>query len=390
MAGLSRRRVQPVDAIVSEIYGALSEHLGFEHCLDAVACALRSHVSAVHAVDLEAGRAWLEVTVGIDPLEYCGMTSAYATRWAGQNLWIERGMPALLGRGYGTGEEVVSEGELVRSEYYQQLLKPLDVRFGLGINVLDEGRSRLSIITLNRSKGAGPFGSDEMRLVEQLRPHLVNAYSIYRRLVTLQDAATSLRETFDHAPIGMLVLDAGGHVVEQNAEAERLMHANAGISRARDNTLRLACPSARVKLRDAMARLCGTCPAPMPECIIIRKAGEPGAGPLVLHLCAFPASASHAMARRGRILGFLRELNGHSETRFAARMLQVALDLTPMEATVVLSLRDQHDPIHVALDLNLAISTVRSHLKHAFRKTGATRQGELLQLVERLLYAVPC
>lgn len=390
MADLRRTRTQPLDGIVREIYGSLSEHMSFGCSLEVVGSAFQSHITALHRVDLTAGRAWLEVASGMDALEFSSFAETYATRWAGQNLWVERGMPALLGRGYGTGDEVVSEGELVSSEYYRHFLKPVDVHFGLGINVLNEGGSLLSIITLNRSKRAGPFARHELLLAEQLRPHLVNAYSIYRRLAAMQVAAASLRETFDHAPIGMLVLDGTGRLVEQNAEASRLMATKAGISCAPDHTLRLACPSARVKLRAALARLCATCPAPMPECIVIGKAGEQSVGTLVLHLCAFPASESHVMVRNGRILGFLCELNRHSEAQFAARMLQVALDLTPMEAAVVLSLRDHHDPMHVALELDLAISTVRSHLKHAFRKTGATRQSDLLRLVDRLLLTAPC
>ena len=89
-------------------------------------------------------------------------------------------------------------------------------------------------------------------------------------------------------------------------------------------------------------------------------------------------------------MAFLCELNRHSEEQFATRVLRRALALTAMEAAVVLSLRDHHDPGEVALDLGLAISTVRSHLKHVFRKTGTSRQSELLRLVDRMLSAVPC
>ena len=110
---------------------------------------------------------------------------------------------------------------------------------------------------------------------------------------------------------------------------------------------------------------------------------------MVLHLSAFPASAGPVLARKGRIIAFLCELNHHAEARFATRLLRVALDLTPMEAAVALSLRDNHDPMQVALELGLAISTVRSHLKHLFHKTQTTKQSELLRLVDRLLSAVP-
>ena len=190
-------------------------------------------------------------------------------------------------------------------------------------------------------------------------------------------------------PLGILVLDPDGRIVEQNAEAARLLLAGSGISCAAGGRLHLANAASQSKFLAAMARLVGGQHAPLPEAVVVARSRESGTGSLVLHLCAFPALAAPVLVRNGRILAFLCELNRHSETQLAARMLQIALDLTPMEAAVVLSLRDQHDPMRVALELDLAISTVRSHLKHAFRKTGTTRQSELLRLTDRLISAAP-
>jgi DNA-binding CsgD family transcriptional regulator len=127
----------------------------------------------------------------------------------------------------------------------------------------------------------------------------------------------------------------------------------------------------------------------MPECLIIGKADERGRGSLALHLCAMPGSVSQVMVRNGRILGFLCELDRHSQSAFGHHVLQSALKLTPMEATVLMSLREHNDPMRVVLHLGLAISTVRTHLKHVFFKTGTTRQSELLRLADRLLSAAP-
>jgi DNA-binding CsgD family transcriptional regulator len=113
-----------------------------------------------------------------------------------------------------------------------------------------------------------------------------------------------------------------------------------------------------------------------------------GATPaLVLHLCAFPQAGTRV--RRGCLLGFLSALGCHAPARLAAGALASAFGLTPAEASVVLSLREHHDPTQVARELGLAVSTVRSHLKHAFRRTGTDRQAELLRLVDRLLDALP-
>ena len=285
---------------------------------------------------------------------------------------------------------MVSDAELRESEYFRHFLRPVDIRHGMGISLQSDGISSLSILTLNRSESAGPFTPDELTMVEALRPHLVNAYAICRRIACLQDEACSLRASFDRMPLGMLVLDTDGRIVEYNEEAARLLLAGSGIACAAGRRLHLANAASQSKYRAAMARLADGRLAPLPEAIVVAQGRESGAGSLVLHLCAFPASAAPVLVRNGRILAFLCELNRHSESQFAARMLHAALDLTAMEAAVVLCLRDHHDPMQVALEMGLAISTVRSHLKHAFRKTGTTRQSELLRLTDRLLSAAPC
>ena len=259
----------------------------------------------------------------------------------------------------------------------------------MGINVQSDALSSLAILSLNRTASAGPFTPDELSVVEALRPHLVNAYAICRHVARLQEEVMSLRASVDRMPLGMLVLSADGCIVERNEEATRLLMAGNEIACAAGGSLRLASPASHAKYRAAMLRLADESQAPMPEAIVVGSRGNSDAGTLVLHLCAFPASAAPVLVRKGRIIVFLCELNHQAEVQFATRLLRVALDLTPMEAAVALSLRDNHYPMQVALELGLAISTVRSHLKHLFHKTQTTKQSELLRLVDRLLSAVP-
>ena len=390
MARASPPVTRSVDAIVQDIYGSLLDDVSFRPCLRTLGTAFRSHITALHSEELLIRRSGLDMMGEIQGPEFLKMAGDYSTRWLGQNLWVEHGIPSLLARGYGTGEQAVSDAELLESEYYRHFLRPAGVRHGMGINVQSDGVSSLAILTLNRTTSAGPFTPDELIMVDTLRPHLVNAYAICRRIARLQDEATSLRASFDQMPLGVLVLESDGRIVEQNAEAARLLLVGSGIACAAGRRLHLANTASQSKYLAAIARLTDGRHAPTPEAIVVAKGRESGAGSLVLHLCAFPASAAPVLVRNGRILAFLCELNRHSESQFAVRVLRAALDLTPMEANVVLCLRDHHDPMQVALELGLAISTVRSHLKHAFRKTGTSRQSELLRLVDRLLSAAPC
>lgn len=70
-------------------------------------------------------------------------------------------------------------------------------------------------------------------------------------------------------------------------------------------------------------------------------------------------------------------------------IIQIALGLTPAEARVVMTLREKHDLDAVAASLHVSLSTVKSHLKHAFAKSGARKQSDLLSMVERLVAQAP-
>jgi DNA-binding CsgD family transcriptional regulator/PAS domain-containing protein len=379
-------RLPATDAMVAELYGSLSDDATFRAGLTRIGEVFRSHLTSLHFEEPALGRARLEIVGAIESEEFARMCAEYSSRWAGRNLWIERGMQDLIGRGWGCGDDNVGEGELRQSEYYRYFLHPADVHHGLGINVQNQGVAAIAIVSFNRSAGVGAFTQAEKDLVAALRPHLVNAYAISRRILGLRDEAATLRSSFDQLPLGMLVLEANGRVAYCNEEASALLRDPHAVALGACGSLVLASAATRTRLKEALARLSNPALPPTPEAFLIGGNAESNEGALVLHLCALPVATT--LAPRGRVLAFLSRVNRPMQARIATRVLQLAFDLTPAEATVTHALREHHDPLHVALELGLAISTVRSHLKHVFAKTGTDGQRELLRLVDCLLSAV--
>jgi len=374
-----------VDAIVQALYCALLEDFSFERCLRVLARTFDAHTACLHTEERYSGRAAMEIYGPLSAEELLRFSTDYATLWPGKNLWVERSYDTMLGRGYEDGDAIVGRKELYDSEYFQHFCRPLDIRHGLGIAVRTDAASVFSLVSLNRSASAGPFDADDLVLVGALRPHLVNAFALYRRIASAQQHSESMRASFDHLPLALLLLDLDGRVLEFNAETSRMLEHVAGI-RIASGSLRLRDPGAQAQLREYLHRAANPQGAPPSEAIAI--AGSDG-GFALLHLCALPACSGGALRPHGLVLASLCLPAQPACERFAASLLRVALDLTASEATVVLSLRNHHDPAEVAAELGLAVSTVRSHLKHAFRKTGTSRQGELLRLVERLLASAP-
>ncbi len=69
------------------------------------------------------------------------------------------------------------------------------------------------------------------------------------------------------------------------------------------------------------------------------------------------------------------------ETKSAPEAMIAAYKLTLMELRVLLAIVDVGGAPAVAEMLGIAVSTVRSHLKRVYEKTGVSRQVELVKLV---------
>lgn len=375
-----------VDSMARDLYGSLLDDTSLHAGLHGIGEAFRSHFTALHYEELAACRAGMEIFGEIHRQQFDDMSADYAARWAGQNLWVERGVPVLLREGWAVGDHVLSERELRQSEYFIHFLRVADIRHGLGILLQNDGAESMALVSLNRSDSIGDFTQDEQDAVAALRPHLVNAYAIHRRLQALRERAESLRASFDQIPLAMLLLGIDGQVVEHNAEAARLLAGGHGVRLGACGRLELTDPVPRAALAGALQRLGIPSRPPLPEAVMIPAGPHALEGALVLQVCALPSAST--LAPRARLVAFLAPVNRRLQAKVALRLLQLTFDLTPTEATVTLALRDHHDPLHVGAELGLAISTVRTHLKHVFAKTGTDSQRALLRLVDCLLLAV--
>jgi DNA-binding CsgD family transcriptional regulator len=119
-------------------------------------------------------------------------------------------------------DEMMPEGEFLRSALYLQFLKPLNIRHLLGRDVV-RSEALCVKLTLERTVEQGPFGGAEKELVELLAPHIQRAI----RLREQQTHGSYMQYFFEDAmaklSIGCLMLDRGGRLVSMNACARRLL-----------------------------------------------------------------------------------------------------------------------------------------------------------------------
>ncbi|NZA26524.1 hypothetical protein H0E84_09010 [Luteimonas sp. SJ-92] len=368
------------------MHGTLAEGMQMEHCLRLLAPLFGSHITGLNTNDLAARWASYPVIVGeFDASSLKAIASDYEAKAPVENLWMNRSVHGYRAQGYQYGEAVVTDSELLGSPYYLHFLRPAGIRHGMAICLEDDGSTRFTAISLNRSAAQGAFGEREFRLVRALRPHLVNLYALHRQLAAAQRSERSFRACFERAPAAAAVIDGNGKVLESNPRMEALLERSRALDCNHARLLRFRNPSVQEKFVRAISSL-STVPFPPAPVPFVAGTVESGfRGMLVIHLFALPSAANAPSLDRARMLVMISSLEERESEIESCRTLCTALGLTPSEARTAVLLRTHHDLEQVAIEMRVAISTVRTHMKHVFQKTGTAKQSELVLLVDRLL-----
>jgi DNA-binding CsgD family transcriptional regulator/PAS domain-containing protein len=274
--------------------------------------------------------------------------------------------------------QVVSDAALERTDFFQAILRPQRLRYGINLIVGRDGGVQTSVNAV-RGRGAGPFDDREVRTLRLLGGHVRRATEMARRLRTTWVGADTLRAALDLTPAAVFLVDAGAHVLALNGAAEDLARRADGIVVGRDHRLAagdsrttgaLRCLVADVALSTAGAGLSAGDAIPLP-----RRAG---AWPLVALVS--PLSRRHlALATAGVAAVVVSERE--TEPNLDTRMLRQVFDLTRAEATVASELVAGRTLAQASRRLGIMPQTARTHLKRVFSKTGVTRQAELVRLL---------
>lgn len=375
------------DVFVRTLYGSLCEQADFRSCLPLIADTFGAHIVALHEEDLFAGCGRAELHGALEAAELTALGAEYAQRWSAENILIQRCTPGMLTQGFQSPDEVIGTAELLASAYYRHYLRRVDVRHGVGIALMRHGDQRLSMLAVNRSARMGPLVAEELAFVRAVRPHIANAYALSRRFRAVEDENLSLRAGIERLPLGVLLLDPQGRVRYANDAAYKLFDARRGIRLDATRRVRLTARQQQIRLDEMLIRLVSTSSPAMPETLVVGPAGI--GHPLMMCLHVVPAQAGSVIGPDRRLIAFLWDLDRSGEERLALASVQRAMGLTVTEARIALAMRRHHEPERVAVALGLSPATVRTHLKHAFRKAGVSKQAELTRRVDRIVSLIP-
>ncbi|MEB3022400.1 helix-turn-helix transcriptional regulator [[Mycobacterium] crassicus] len=220
--------------------------------------------------------------------------------------------------------------------------------------------------------------AEHVTLAVRLRPHLQLALRMQERLADLAHRVAELEEASEAASHGIVIAERR-RPVYTNGAADRILGASDGL-RICNGNIEAEAPHADVQLGCSMARA-----SSLDSCDIwggsFLCARPSGRRPYIIHVLPIEPNPVAAQQPR-RVLVVIVDPDQQPEP--PATLLRRLYGLTKSEAQVALLVMRGEGLRPIAEELSVSLTTVRTHLRHVFDKTGVHRQAELVRLLAML------
>ncbi|HWE48920.1 MAG TPA: hypothetical protein VG273_03985 [Bryobacteraceae bacterium] len=360
------------DPLLDVLYEACGDESLWTEFFSAAARAFDAPIVGLIAQSRAEGRYAVAGGFGVDEKA----SRLYNEYWAGKDPWYlalkERQATEWIGR----GTDLLPQRQFESTEYYNDYHKRwASTLFQCGIVYLKAGATM--VLTLQRERNRGDFVEDEIRSLQELFPHLRRALSIHRNVLDLKQTVSVTGSLADVLDIGVLGVDHGLMIKFANSVAESMLK-SADLLTTRDGRLATCDSDSTDALARAVRAALGCAPAtPAGASLRIRNRDR------TLHLTVLPTAPSRTiLMESSTALVMISDPEAAPATR--ERILGQLFQLTPAEIRVAMLLVGGMEPNEIAEKSRTTSSTVRFQLKVIYRKTGVSRQSQLVRLISML------
>jgi DNA-binding CsgD family transcriptional regulator len=283
-----------------------------------------------------------------------------------------------------TDDEWLPKEDLVRSEYYNDFLRPLDIHSVLMIRLAAQDLN-MANLNIGRPERFGQFSAGDLDLVGQLHPHLIRSYRLGRKLSDSRRVDAGAVEFLDRSPHAVFLVGLDGRVRHANTTAERMLAAGDGLqviggrlgSAGADASRRLRALIEQAAQPDAERRSGGSMVIETPD----RR--------LPLSVIVAPVRADRLAIFHGQPSIIVCVTDPEAGVSLPEQRVRDLFGLTAAETRVALAMVEGFSPREAADNLKISFYTVRAHLVRIYDKTGTSRQSELVALILRTIGMAP-
>jgi DNA-binding CsgD family transcriptional regulator len=232
-------------------------------------------------------------------------------------------------------------------------------------------------IAIGRNNEAGPFSDRDRETLEAILPHLRRVLEIHATVDRLRAQCRAAMATFDHLPIGVVLLDRQRRVVVMNRQAREIIRQSGSTADIIRSALRQSRgPQVLPTASGKESRISGG--------LVERTADASWYGalsrrPLIAIMRRLDTDGAEVGAQEPTAALFLSD--PEDEAHIDDAMVRRLYGLTSAEARLAVLLAQGHHLDEVAGILRISIHTARTHLKRTLAKTHTARQSDLVRLL---------
>jgi DNA-binding CsgD family transcriptional regulator/PAS domain-containing protein len=280
-------------------------------------------------------------------------------------------------------EQYVAVTQLRQTAFYNEWMAPQGFAAKPMLRgVIDRSEHGVATIYIFHPQGAGRWRHAEQHLGELLMPHLRRAVQLHHRMAKFELSQEAFNDAVDYLPIGLMLLDAHGHILTANHAAESLIARGDGLLLDRDGLhardakvtwelRRAIADAAQVRESNGEDRGFGAARA-----ILLPRTS--GCRPLEALVTSLRAKEDRGDPEQPVAALFLSD--PEHETHTTAKVLRRFYDFTNSEASLACELANGQSIDDAAGCLGITRESARTRVKHLMAKTDTHRQGALVRL----------
>lgn len=265
--------------------------------------------------------------------------------------------------------ELILPNDPLHRRYRNEILEPAGVDAMRVVRVTEPGgvSSWLDII-----RAGSDFTPADGAVLSRIAPDFRRALRTYAEIERQKAASRIAAEVMERLNFGWLSLDPQGVVIEESAEAARLLQHGAGLRRTRSGRLIATDPLLDRRLNAAIRAVAERAQG-QPRALNVSH--DPWVDLLLVPATPDPASPTPDAAVIVYIQGDNRSLADRHE------QLAELFGLLPSEARFALALSRGLSIAEAADSLGLTIETARNYSKKVYAKMGARGQADLIRFI---------
>jgi DNA-binding CsgD family transcriptional regulator/PAS domain-containing protein len=367
------REVEQLLALTSDIYDAALDPNLWPETLQSICAFVGVSQANLFAQDIESRQPLLTYSWNTDP-HYARL---YFEKYYKLNPMFPAGSFMEVGKVH-SPSDLVPEDELQQSRFYQEWVRPQGLIDALAVN-LEKTDTRSATFALQVSEEDGRPTEAMRRRLELLVPHIRKAVAIGQVIEGHATHAAALTDTLDVLNAAVFLTDATGAIIFANSSGRSAL-ALGSVAREAAGRLVLTDAKANQVLLDALALSAKGDSALGIKGLAIPIAAANGA-PWTANVLPLTSGARRRAGASAAATAavFVRTAGLHTPS--AMEKMARTYGLTPGEIRVLHGLVEVGGVPATAEALGISETTVKTHLKNLFEKTGVNRQGDLIKLV---------